>query len=434
MTILVSDLALLGLFARAFNGDVPKMLRFFNASVPGHREKWHRVSGGKNDYQELTLAKALSGLSMTPKTWDKFVEQPRKNIEFREFPTEEQKKEWNAFQYVIQPLESEGQFDGWFPLGSPSLVGGSSGSGKTTFMLDLCVKQAAGDSFYSHRTCGRHYLVLMLDRGRESHERTMRRLGFSEEQVPIKFLRASVDGEASQQIIDMIEQTTPLPELVFIEGMDMLVSDPNALEVVMPFMHEMQQIATHYHIAIVGSVGAPKTKPKDGYAAKRDTIFGSAVWSRMSETIVTLQFPLGDDTADHRIVSILPRNAKAEKFDTVFQHGRLAETTFVEEPEEKHPGGRPDDESQKARVFLETRLQNKPEGVARRVLVKEAKDLGIDDNRLDDAAYRSLKVEKRWVGGHLVWILPPICATKENIAQNIEVSVCPELVLGFDIK
>jgi len=322
------DLALLGLLARAFSGDVPKMLRFFNASVPGHREKWT----SREDYREMTLAKATSGMSMSTTAWDKFVDQPRKIIEFRDVPTEEQKSKWTAFDYVVQA--SDGQFDGWFPLGSPSLLGGSSGSGKTTLMLDLCVKQALKAQFYGHDTYGRPYLVLMLDRGKDSHTRTMRRLGFATDQVPIQFLKAAVDGEASQQIIDAIEKTTPTPEVVFIEGIDMLVSDPNALEVVMPFMHEMQQIATHFHIALIGSCGAPKSKPKEGYAAKRDTIFGSAVWSRMSETIVTVQYPEGDDTADKRVISILPRNAKAEQFTTEFVEGKLAVVVASEVPEQ----------------------------------------------------------------------------------------------------
>ena len=373
------DLALLGIFARAFNGDVPTMLRFFRASVPGCREKWVN----REDYRQMTIAKATSGLSMSSKAWDKFVEQPRKIIEFHEFPDEKQKEIWTAFDYVVQAVD--GQFDGWFPLGSPSLVGGSSGSGKTTFMLDLCVAQAMGAPFYRHGTFGRPYLVLMLDRGKDSHTRTMRRLGFKTEQVPIKFLKAAVDGEASQQIIDMIEQTTPTPQVVFIEGIDMLVSDPNSLDVVMPFMHEVQQIATHFHVAIIGSCGAPKSKPKEGYAAKRDTIFGSAVWSRMSETIITIQYPAGDDTVDQREIAILPRNAKAEHFTTEFQDGRLVAIQPTPDAVVS-PGGRPDESLQAAIDFLERELQDGPR--SSKELIKAAHE---EENISRSTLYRAVK-------------------------------------------
>jgi len=409
------DLALLGVFARAFNGDVTKMLRFFAASVPGHREKWLN----REDYRTLTVNKATSGLSMSSKAWDKFVEQPRKIIEFHEFPPEEQKTKWTAFDYVIQAVD--GQFDGWFPLGSPSLVGGSSGSGKTTFMLDLCVAQEMRAPFYAHTTFGRPYLVLMLDRGKDSHTRTMKRLGFREEQVPIKFLRAAVDGEASQQIIDLIEQSNPQPQLVFIEGIDMLVSDPNSLEVVMPFMHEIQQIATHFHIAIVGSCGAPKTKPKEGYAAKRDTIFGSAVWSRMSETIITIQYPAGDDTADKREISILPRNAKAEHFTTEFQDGRL----IIAAPEEAS-GPSISSAQERAEAFILRELQD---GSKYATAVTEARkwergEDGFGENAFNDAAAHLRKqgilIMTRNSRHQSIWTIRPIEATTQSLARDEE--------------
>ena len=351
------DLALLGLLVRHFNGDIDKAVQFFNASVPGHREKWR----DRSDYRERTLSKITSEMVQPPK--GKHIEvEPRKPLEFHAEPSEDLKAKWTSFDYVVQALE--GQFDGWFPLGSPSLLGGSSGSGKTTFMLDLCVRQAVPAPFYGHETFGRPYLVLMLDRGKESHERTMRRLGFVTNSIPMKLLKACVDSEAAQEIINQIEATDPIPELVFIEGMDMLVSDPNAMEVVMPFMHEMQQIASRFHIALVGSVGAPKSKPKDTYTAKRDTIFGSAVWSRMSETIVTIQYPEGDDTADQRTISVLPRNAKAERFDTEFQHGKLVVVPPAPEEDEVYAPTKKEREEQDARTqaenFILSELQSGP--------------------------------------------------------------------------
>ena len=418
------DLALLGLFGRAFNGDTDKMVRFFNASVPGHRDKWVN----REDYRKLTLAKATSGMSMTNTAWQKFVDQPRHSIEFHsEPPAEDVKAKWTAFDYVIEALEEEGQFDGWFPLGSPSLVGGSSGSGKTTWMLDLCVKQAIGAPVHDHRTHGRPYVVLMLDRGQDSHTRTMRRLGFVTNQVPIKFLKAAVDGEASQQIIDLIEQCEPRPELVFIEGMDMLVSDPNSLDVVMPFMHEMQVIAERFHVALVGSLGAPKTKPKEGYAAKRDTIFGSAVWSRMAETIITLQYPDGDDTANRRAVSVLPRNAKAESFEMEFQHGKLEIATPVVEPEPQHYPTQKERDAEAVATLAERFIQEFLQGGAKwgKAVIEAAKlQEGLGKNAVQEAAARLYKRKVLTYGkdsDHTsIWELKPIVATADAISEQEE--------------
>ena len=98
----------------------------------------------------------------------------------------------------------------------------------------------------------------------------------------------------------------------------MLVDDANKKSVVSPFMAALQKIAEHYHIAIIGSVGAPKTKAGEGYVAKRDNISGTEAWSRLSETVVLLQYPNGKDTSIERELSVLPRNAASESFALVF--------------------------------------------------------------------------------------------------------------------
>ncbi len=233
---------------------------------------------------------------------------------------------------------------------------------------------------FDHATFGRPYIILMFDRGQESHERTMRRLGFTAGQVPIKFLQPVLDSAASQEIINRIEETDPLPELVFIEGLDMLVRDPNKMEVVMPFMHEMQKIASHFHVALIGSTGAPKTKANEGYTAKRDQIFGSAAWSRLSETVVTVQFPGGKDTADQRELTIMLRNGKPEGLLLEFQHGKLEKT-----PEQATA----DTLSPKVRAaveYLEKALSDG--GPANAITVKDHahQEEGIKASTLEDAA------------------------------------------------
>ena len=187
------------------------------------------------------------------------------------------------------------------------------------------------------------------------------------------------------------------------------MSDPNSLEVVMPFMHEMQQIATHFHIALVGSCGAPKQKAKDAYTAKRDTIFGSAVWSRMSETIVTIQYPEGDDTADQRVVSVLPRNARAEQFQTEFQEGKLA-VIPVNNDEDVHYPTKKEIEEQNINAatesFILRELQDGPKPAT--VISDRARQLlpGYSKRAMDGVSATLVSrglISKRNVGGKWLW-------------------------------
>ena len=371
------DLALGYILLKRLGPDKEKIDQYFRKSKLCD-EKWMN----RAEYREWTIAKAMNGATPAPppeqeappSTASSF-EEDRQELQFHLPPV----TGGGAYDYVIAPADTE-QFEGWFPLGSPSLVGGSSGSGKSTFMLDLCVKQAIKASVFDHATFGRPYIVLMFDRGQESHERTMRRLGFTAGQVPIKFLQPVLDSAASQEIINRIEETDPLPEVVFIEGLDMLVRDPNKMEIVMPFMHEMQKISSHFHVALIGSTGAPKTKANEGYTAKRDQIFGSAAWSRLSETVVTVQFPGGKDTADQRELTVMLRNGKPESLLLEFQHGKL----------EKIPEQAPTTElPQKLRVAVEFIEQSLTEGGPKNSsdIKDEAKQTkGIVPSTLEDAA------------------------------------------------
>jgi hypothetical protein len=132
------------------------------------------------------------------------------------------------------------------------------------------------------------------------------------------------DTAAAQRILELIEAQSPLPQIVFVEGADALVSDAAKTQVVAPFLSALQKIARHYHIAIVLSVGAPKSKPREQHTLKRDRIFGSQIWPRMADTIATLE-AVGDGTGGRRDLAVQHRNALSESFELEFQNGRLVE-------------------------------------------------------------------------------------------------------------
>lgn len=308
------------------------------------------VRGGFNSFEKLDAAFRQSGL-MRPE-WDRTskytiekalggaasgnsspagIQSASKELEFH-LPAV---TTGTNYDFVIEP--APGQTDGWFPLGSPSLIGGSSGSNKSTWMMHLLLAQLRQEPFLGHPTYARTYLVLMADRGEASHQRTMRRMRMENENIPIKFLSLKTGSAALQEIIGKIEETNPLPQIVFIEGCDMLVEDANKKQIVGPFMGALQKIATYYHLAIVGSVGAPKCKAGEGYIAKRDNISGTEAWSRLAETVVLLQYPKGKDTVSERELTVLPRNAPAESFVMVMKRGRLELQT---EEDRRNAGGR----------------------------------------------------------------------------------------------
>jgi hypothetical protein len=306
------DMSLLDMLALApcCKRDARIIEEFFNASQLGKREKWT----GRKDYCDRSIKTALSA---TASKGSPTNIQSSRELEFH-LPAVET---GTHRDYVISPAPK--QKDGWFPLGAVSLVGGPSGGSKTTWMLQLLLAQAIKVPFHGHNTYGRPYLMLGADRGEDAHKRTMDRMNLGVASVPFKPLPLAWDLAAAQGIVDQIEATVPLPEIVFIEGVDMLVTEVNNIKAVAYFVHALQKIAQHYRIAIIGSLGSPKVKEGHGYTATRDNLLGSGGWGRTVETVALLSFPKNDDTSGRRQLTVVLRNAPAEKFPLKFVDGLL---------------------------------------------------------------------------------------------------------------
>lgn len=280
-------------------------------------EKWDRLSESELDkaiafVQKLQPAPVTNGMGeftrpRTPRTENDGLE--------------------NKTEYVVQ--RRAGQFEGWFPKGEISVVAGSSGSGKSTFVIDLLEKQRSKTPLFGHQTSGMSFLILMVDRGEGANRRTLQRMHIEPASIPVKHLRGFRD-DALRGIREAVESCPTIPEVLFIEGLDLLMENGNDTRVVASFMFQLQGLANYYNIAIVVSSGAPKQKTRDFYVGKRDQIIGTQAWARVIETVVVLQYEGGDDTLSTRVLTVLPRQQGAESFNLKFENGRLVENTAVE--------------------------------------------------------------------------------------------------------
>src|ERR1700674_1718319 len=280
-----ADLALCGILARRFNNDIWKIDDAFRESGL-YRDKWER-----SDYRSATIAKALKGEPV-----------------FED--TEETIEDDGIDEYLGESLGVG--YEGWFVKGDLSVVGGSSGSGKTYWMMTLLEKIRKGENAWGHKTQPRDYRVLLHDRGQKAARRTAQALGLSQEaKERVIRLTSAQQNRSPAEILDDCTQRHPGAEAWFIEGLDMWIPDPNKMSVVAPILDGLQRLATRRNIAIIGSVGAPKQKgqEKDKYYG-RDSLFGSAAFGRKVETVVLISPTDADDGNSVRQYSVLPRNGK----------------------------------------------------------------------------------------------------------------------------
>jgi len=61
----------------------------------------------------------------------------------------------------------------WFPLGEVSLIGGSSGAGKTSWVMPLLQKIRKGEPVFDHAVKPREYRVLLHDHSKKATKPTI---------------------------------------------------------------------------------------------------------------------------------------------------------------------------------------------------------------------------------------------------------------------
>jgi hypothetical protein len=138
-------------------------------------------------------------------------------------------------------------------------------------------------------------------------------------------------GPVAADVQNILLRQPMMPAVVFLEGID-LSGDASDGRQVSQELNRLQQVAAHYHAALVGSTGCPKQKPKDRYVTMRDQIIGSTVWGRKRETIIILQREGGDDMAAMTVMTHLPRNGQNEQFNLVWEKRTLQSAPPEEKP------------------------------------------------------------------------------------------------------
>jgi hypothetical protein len=294
----------LQLLARKHAGDEEKMREEFEASelCSSWGAKWDRLGDA-----EITKALERWQENGKPSWADKTLDLVGDRVEF------------NPWEYALKPLDSDGQkFSGWFPLGRITLVSGSSGAMKTTFMAQALKAGRDGEMFLGHEPGRLPFYFLFADRGKWDAEETFMRMGMVG-QIPYSCL----DGVPALQAIADVAKCGK-HKIVFIDGGDLLVEDNNDGRSVAQLTGGVQRIAEHYGVGFVISTGAGKHSAKalkDG-AERRTITKGSEVWGRTSGTVFSLNSEHDGTQATRRLI-VQHRNAATERFLLELRNGLL---------------------------------------------------------------------------------------------------------------
>ena len=235
------------------------------------------------------------------------------------------------FNYLVLANPNQEDSEGLFPPGV-SVVGGPSGAGKTTWIIQFFLAWAKGYKVFGRTVCPKKFQFITFDRRKGSLRRSLRRMRLSENIFPRKPI-SPPDGMPLKQVIERLWKDDPTSKEVrvfVVEGIDMNIPKFGDAGEIKKYLAELQAFCEQHTLWIIGTMGSPKAKPGEQYAAPRERLLGTTVWGRMIETIVFIQ-PQGAENPDTiRELHLLPRDGKSEKYQFQFERGRL-----VQAPEKK---------------------------------------------------------------------------------------------------
>jgi len=238
----------------------------------------------------------------------------------------------NQTQHPPTP-DSPDIIDTLLPCYGVNLVGGSSGVGKTTFLLQLLSALQTNQEFLGHCTRPVEYIYVSCDRDATAIRRTCERVGVSVPQHRVfpmlSSASLSLDQLAGYVVKHRIKNKhdPSVHYLVLIEGMVryMRSGNMNDYRATADFLADLTHISTTNNCTFIGTVHAAKARERDMVFNPRERVLGSVAWSAYSKTIIFIE-PLDpkDPTNPGRKIWVMPRESQAEEFDFSFSDdGRL---------------------------------------------------------------------------------------------------------------
>jgi AAA domain len=225
---------------------------------------------------------------------------------------------------------------GWFVRGDINLVHGFSGSGKSRLLIEMEDARRNGREFLGNkRPLNGLPLFICFDRDARDFKDMLVSMNLPEDFANAADPQARGEGKnkmtAIQGVLD-IAKDFAYPELVVIEGLDILVGNGNNGEAVAEVLRGLQQIGRKTGCCIVGTVGSPKRQStKDRYANTRHAVIGNQAWVRMSRTVIGMEMEMAGTASDRketgfRVVNLDTRHSRPRKFKVGFsEDGRMYE-------------------------------------------------------------------------------------------------------------
>jgi len=218
-----------------------------------------------------------------------------------------------------------------FPGQRVHLIGGASGAGKTTWLMQMIEDWRQEKPIYGFPSHPVPFVYLSYDRDTDDFIDTCDRLKID----PNTYNFVSpIEKDFDLPLLMMLEKlhkANPETKLYIVEGIASQTPDGkiNDQRIVGRWLRQLQAFCKRYGVTIIGVLHAAKTKERDRYKEPRARIAGCGAWAGYSSTVVIIEEESADTDSSIRELMILPRNDKKFSFTLDFKDGRLVEVDRI---------------------------------------------------------------------------------------------------------
>lgn len=206
-------------------------------------------------------------------------------------------------KYVVETI---------FPAGAVHLIGGGSGSGKTTWLLQWLKDWTEGKNVFGFRSFPCSYVYVSFDRGLDDTQQTLERLGMGNWDIPAYPVE---DLGLLDPSLEAIMKRFPEVELFVIEGFQSVIPDvgkgQSQNKADMLWMSRLRKKFLSQGKTVIGITHNPKLKVGEAFESARSNFLGSNSLLACTSTLVSAGMPEGaPPDADERLIVLRGRQFK----------------------------------------------------------------------------------------------------------------------------
>jgi hypothetical protein len=272
------------------------------------------------------------------------------------------------------------------PTAEFHIVGGPSGGGKTTLILQMMADWQAGKPLFGHASHSRPFAYVSLDRGEKSLRRTLERCGVDPNTFPYVCPRRRKKPIAGFEdlIFNFVHPKFPKASVIVVEGIASMMTGTNNkasdYSAAFKFYGDIAALCNEEGLTVIGVMHSPKMKESERYLNPRQRLLNSVAIGGIAETIILSEPNFESPTKLDRIVTLLPRNAPEQEFRMRLDENGMHQPAPVEDS----PAIAAADKELKASQIFDMALGTYKEGdeFSTGQFIKDLKDLGISERSI----------------------------------------------------